>query len=183
MLSSVHKMSVSAWRRVSVLLAMIILCAGCSALRKAFEKTVVVTVHDTKDSLIIRDRWVHDTVKVSIPVYVEKNVTKDDSSHLENPFAISDAWIRDGLLHHFLRTKGGEFDVPVDVHVTDTTSSHASYEKKDSVYTKEVYIEKELTLAQKAKIKAFPWILLALVGLALCTFRKPLVAFVKKCLP
>ena len=178
-----RNMSMPAWRRVSVLLAMMILCAGCSVFRKAFERTVVVTVHDTRDSIVIRERIVHDTVKVDIPVYVEENVTKDDSSHLENPFAISDAWIRDGLLHHSLRTRGGTIDVPVDVHVADTAISHESYEKKDSIYTKEVYVEKELTWAQKAKIRAFPWILLAAVVLALWTFRKPLVAFVKKCLP
>ena len=160
-----------AQRVVPVLLAAL-LCAGCSVFRKAFEKTVVVTVHDTKDSLVIRDRWVHDTVKVPIPVYIEKNVTKDDSSHLENPYAISDAWIKDGLLHHSLRTKPGELAVPVDVHVTDTTSSHESYEKKDSIATKEIYIEKELNWAQRAKIKAFPWILLGLIGALLWIFRK-----------
>ena len=156
-----------------IYILLVILCvSGCSSLRKAFEKTVVVTVHDTRDSIVIRERIVHDTVKVDVPVYVEVNVTKDDSSHLENPFSVSDAWIRDGLLHHSLRTKSGELAVPVDVHVTDTTSSHESYEKKDSVYTKEVYIEKELTWAQKAKIKAFPWILLGLIGALLWIFRK-----------
>lgn len=71
-------------------------CAGCSTLGKYFKEVETVVVHDTKDSLIIRDRVIHDTLKVPVPVYVEKNVTPDDSSHLENPYAVSDAWAKIG---------------------------------------------------------------------------------------
>ena len=156
---------------------------GCSLLRKAFEKTVIVTVTETKDSIIIRDRYIHDTAKVEIPIYIEKNVTKDDSSHLENPFAISDAWVKDGLLHHSLRTRGGTIDVPVDVHVSDTTTIHESSESHEELHEKEVYIEKPLTWWQKFRIDAFWWLLGGLVLSLLCLFRKPLFAMIKKWLP
>ena len=65
--------SMRAWRRVSVLLAMIVLCAGCSSLWKAREKVVIqrdtTTVHhrDTtyrRDSIYIREYMKGDTVYV-----------------------------------------------------------------------------------------------------------------------
>ncbi|MBO7681401.1 MAG: hypothetical protein J6T17_01445, partial [Clostridia bacterium] len=39
-------------------------------------------------------------------------------------------------------------------------------------HIKEVKVEKELSWAQKAKIGAFPWLLLAVIGAALWIFRK-----------
>lgn len=157
--------------RKAVLILCIVMAASCSALRKYFEEVETVVVHDTKDSLIIRDRVIHDTLKVPIPVYVEKNVTPDDSSHLENPYAVSDAWVKDGLLHHSLRTQG-KMEVPVDIPVSDTTAIHS--EKESVTHTEKVYVEKDLTRWQKAKIGAFWWLLAALVGALAWIFRKPL---------
>ena len=49
--------------------------------------------------------------------------------------------------------------------------------KRDSVAVetiKEVKVEKPLSWSQRARIGAFPWLLLVAVGLAVWTFRKPL---------
>ena len=65
--------SMQAWRRVSVLLAIIVLCAGCSSLWKA--KQVIVLQHDTttvhhrdsiyqRDSIYIREWTKGDTVYI-----------------------------------------------------------------------------------------------------------------------
>ena len=47
-------------------------------------------------------------------------------------------------------------------------------EVHDTTAVVEVKVEKSLSWAQKAKIKAFPWLLLASIGLLLWTFRKRL---------
>ena len=49
--------------------------------------------------------------------------------------------------------------------------------KRDSVAVetlKEVKVEKPLSWSQRARIGAFPWLLLVFVGLGVWTFRKPL---------
>ena len=50
-----------------------------------------------------RDRVVHDTTTFEIPVEVEKIVTRDTVSHLENTYARSDASVSGGYLQHSLR--------------------------------------------------------------------------------
>ena len=153
----------------------------CSSLKKALEKTVVVTVTETKDSIIIRDRVIHDTARVEIPVYVEKNVTKDDSSHLENPYAVSDAVVKDGVLYHSLRTKPQTLDAPIDIHVADTTSTHEVYASRDSTAThaKIVEVEKPLSRWKSFKLGAFWWLLGGLVLSLAWIFRKPILAILK----
>ena len=164
-------------RTAIIVFLCVVLLPSCSLFRKYFEKVVVEKEVVTKDTIIYRDRIVHDTAHVEIPVYIEVNVTKDDSSHLENPFAVSDAWVKDGLLYHSLKTKPQTIDAPIDVHVTDTTSSH--YEKRDSTAIKEVYMEKPLSAIQKAKIGAFWWLLGGLALALLWIFRKPILSLLK----
>ena len=67
-----------------------------------------------------RDRVVHDTAKVEVPYEVEKIVTKDTVSHLENTYAKSDAVVSNGFLSHSLESKPQIIRIPVEVHVTDT---------------------------------------------------------------
>ena len=149
---------------------------GCSLLRNYFKEVETVVIHDTKDSIIIRDRVIHDTLRVPVPVYVEKNVTQDDSSHLENPFAVSDAWVKDGLLHHSLRTRG-QMEVPVEIPVSDTTAIHN--ENSTETHNETVYVEKELSPIQKAKINSFWWLLLGLVAALAWISRKPILKLIK----
>ena len=123
-----------------------------------------------------RERLVPIVASVNIPYFVERNVTKDTTSHLENPFARSDARISDGLLFHTLESVPQTIETTVYVPVTDTLW------KDSEIITKEVPVEKKLSSWQKFRIDSF-WYLLA--GLVLCLlwiFRKywlPILKIVK----
>ena len=62
---------------------------------------------------------------------------------------------------------------------------------RDSVSIREVHdttqvaveVERKLSPGQKAKIGAFWWLVLAVVGLGVWTFRKPLLSIVKRWIP
>lgn len=127
-----------------------------------------------RDSIRIeyRDRIIHDTATFEIPVIVEKNVTRDTSSHLENPYAKSDAVVSEGFLWHSLESIPQTIQVPVEVEVHDTTYIEKASE---TVYVTE-YKEKDLSWWQTLKIGAFWWLLAAL----LLTNIKPIIKLIKK---
>lgn len=122
----------------------------------------------TKTETVIeyRDRIVTDTAVVEIPVEVEKIVTRDTTSHLENTYAKSDAMVSEGFLHHSLESIPQYIKVPVEVHVTDTLYKEAE------IHTETVEVEKPLSWWQKFRMDAFWWLLGAVVLLLLWTFRK-----------
>lgn len=143
-------------RKVAVILAVIVAVFACSP--KVIVQKEVITEY--------RDRIVHDTATVEIPVEVEKIVTKDTASHLENTYAKSDALVSGGFLHHSLESIPQIIKVPVEVHVTDTLYKEAE------IHTETVEVEKPLTWWQKFRIGAFWWLVGAVVLLLLWTFRK-----------
>ena len=104
-----------------------------------------------RDSIVIHERIIHDTAKVEIPVEVEKIVTRETVSHLENTYAKSDAVVSEGFLWHSLESKPQIIYVPVEVQVSDTTSTHSE------VITQYVEVEKQLTWWQTFRLKAFWW--------------------------
>ena len=126
-------------------------------------------VEHTRTEIVYRDREVHDTATVEIPVIIEKNVTRDTVSHLENPYGKSDALIRAGILWHSLETKAQTIKVPVTVTVTDTLYKEAQIEEKT------VEVEKPLSWWQKFRINAFWWLCGAVLLLLAWTFRKFLI--------
>ena len=83
----------------------------------------------------IRERPVHDTAYVDVPLIKEVNVTRDTSSHLENEYAMSDASISDGTLRHSLETRPHKVAAPVTLIVHDTIT----VEKKAETIIKEVH--------------------------------------------
>lgn len=123
-------------------------------------------ITETKTVIEYRDRIVTDTAVVEIPVEVEKIVTRDTTSHLENTYARSDAMVSEGFLHHSLESKPQYIKVPVEVHVTDTLYKEAE------IRTETVEVEKPLSWWQKFRIQAFWWLLGAVAALLLWTFRK-----------
>lgn len=143
-------------RKVAVILAVIVAVFACSP--KVIVQKEVITEY--------RDRIVHDTATVEIPVEVEKIVTKDTASHLENTYAKSDAVVSEGFLHHSLESIPQIIKVPVEVHVTDTLYKEAE------IHTETVEVEKPLSWWQKFRIGAFWWLVGAVVLLLLWTFRK-----------
>lgn len=137
------------------------LLSGCCLLRPK-----VIT--KIEKEVEYRDREVHDTATVEIPIEVERIVTRDTSSHLENSFAKSDAVVSGGYLHHSLESIPQIIRVPVVVHVTDTL-----YREKEAVETiKEVKVDKPLSWPQKAKIEAFPWLVIGFLGLLIWVTKK-----------
>ncbi len=113
----------------------------------------------------IREYFIHDSIPYEVPVIIEKNMTRDTTSHLENDWAESDASLADGFLEHTLKTKGRTVYIPVQVPVHDTT-----YIERHSE-TKPEYIERDLTEREKRLIrrgKAAGWALalLAAAGVA-----------------
>ena len=131
-------------------------------------------VYKTETKIEYRDRVVHDTTTVEIPKEIEKIVTKDTVSHLENKYAKSDAMVSDGLLYHSLESIPQIIKVPVEVHVTDTLY------KESQVIEKEVKVEKPLSGCQKVKIESFWWLVAGLFMSLLWIFRKPILALIKK---
>lgn len=109
----------------------------------------------------VHERVVHDTTTFEIPVEVEKIVTRDTVSHLENTYARSDASVSGGLLSHSLESIPQIIKVPYEVVVTDTL-----FIEKQAVETiKEVKVEKPLSWWQKFRIWAFFPLLLAVLYL------------------
>ena len=121
-----------------------------------------------------RDRVVHDTTTFEVPVEVEKIVTRDTASHLENSFAKSDALVSGGFLSHSLESIPQYIKVPVEVHVTDTLWRQSEVVER----VKEVKVEQPISWWKRFEIGAFPWLVFSVILLLLWTFRK----FIKKLL-
>lgn len=153
------------WYLVFILLFTVFMCWVTSCSPKIITHTETVIEY--------RDRVVHDTTTFEIEKEVEKIVTKDTTSHLENKYAKSDAMVSGGLLHHSLESKPQIIEIPVEVHVTDTLW------KESEVITEIKEVEKELNWWQKMKQSTWSWMLLALVGALVYIFRKPILAIIK----
>ena len=151
--------------------------ALCGLALLACSPKVLPPVIQIRDSVRveIRDRIVHDTVSFEVPVIIERNMTRDTTSHLENDWAKSDASLTDGFLSHSLETKGQTVYVPVAYPVHDTL--FVEKEAQETIITKEV--ERELTWWQKARLRGFWWLALGLVAALAWIFRKPLLRLLK----
>lgn len=131
---------------------------SCSPRIYPTEKTDSVRVE-------IRERLIRDTALLEIPVLVEKQITRDTASHLENAYAESDAVVDSlGYLHHSLSSRPQIIRIPVAVTVHDTTV----VERQSETVVQEVNV---LTRLQKGwisfgKVAAgiLAGLILALVG-------------------
>lgn len=161
-----EKRYIDAWERAIIptaVLVIILLVLAVSCSPKIIERV------ETK--IEYRDRVVHDTATFEVPVEVEKIVTRDTVSHLENNWAKSDAVVSEGLLHHSLESKPQKVYVPVEVHVTDTIWRW----KKAQAVTETKEVEKPLSWWKSFKLDAFWWLLAAVLVLLAWTFRKTLL--------
>ena len=128
-----------------------------------------------RDSIRVEyhDRIVRDTTTFTIIREVERVVTLDTMSHLDNTYAKSDAIVRGGFLTHSLESKPQIIKVPVEVHVTDTLI------QESEVKTEYVEVEKKLTKMQKAKQDSFWGLILSVALLLAWTVRKPILKLIK----
>lgn len=133
-------------------------------------------IYRTETKTEYRDRIIHDTAKVEIPVIKEKNVTRDTASLLENDYAKSEAAVRDGLLYHSLETKPQVIYVPVEVHVTDTMVVEKEIGEREIIIEK----EKKMSWYDRLRLSSFWWLLSCLVFALAFIFRKQIFRIITR---
>lgn len=171
--------------RKAILFICLLALVGCKTGEQAQSLMQPVTLNNT-DSVnvekVIRTLYVPTLAEIDIPRQVETNATPDDSSHVETDMAYSDAWIRDGMLHHTIANKQGKYKT--EAFVPQTTEKI----NREAVVTKEIpvpqpypiEVERELTMMEQMKLAAF-WYLVGAVVVCVCLlFRKPLWAALRK---
>lgn|SRR5574344_574817 len=113
---------------------------------------------------------VHDTAYLELPVIVERIVTRDTTSTLENDYARSEASVENGFLHHSLETKPVKHPVQIETKIV----YRDSLIYRDRVETKTVEVERQLTKWQSFKMRTggvtLTLMLLAIVTAALYLF-------------
>ena len=150
-----------------ILVLFSLLCVACGSVKQVTPTERVVT--ETRIETVYQT----DTVLLEIPKIVEKVVTKDTVSVLENDYAKSQAVVSDGLLAHSLETKPVQKPVEVQAKIVYRDSVIV----KDNVIVQTVEVEKELTGWQSFKMKMGGWflgILIILIVLLILYFVKPL---------
>ena len=153
-----------------ILVLFSLLCVACSSLKQVTPTERVVT--ETRIETVYQT----DTVLLEIPKIVEKVVTKDTVSVLENDYAKSQAVVTGGLLAHSLETKPVHKPVEVQTKIVYRDSVIV----KDNVIVQTVEVEKELTGWQTFKMKTGGFALGIIVLLIVCVilyFVKPLNLF------
>lgn len=157
-------------RKLIIIVFIAILLTSCGSSRHV---ATSIETHDSTKVEVRTERIEHiDTVYVELPRQVERIVTQDTTSRLENDYAVSEARVEAGMLHHTLETKAAKIPVPVKSTIEKkdsiTTTSKAEVEKE------KVYIEKELTAWQRFRLRGF-WFLAAIIGgYIVWKFRRPL---------
>lgn len=144
------------------------MCCGCS--RRVLpvqniREDSIRTVTEVRYIERLRDTVVYATV----PDEKRQQYTQADSSHLETAVAVSDAWVRDGLLHHTLDNKPAR--LPVAAALKDTERDR----RRDSVITVSVSQEIPVKMPQTRSeqfwrisgITAWGILLVGLLGLGL----------------
>ena len=133
-------------------------CVACATSRQAApsEKILVETRIETV--------YKTDTVYLEVPKIVEKIVTADTISVLENEYAKSEASVSEGLLAHSLETKPVKHPVEVQTQVVYRDSVIV----KDNVIVQTVEVEKPLTGWQSFKMAMGGWMLGLIIFMIVC---------------
>ena len=150
-----------------ILVLFSLLCVACGSIKQVTPTERVVT--ETRIETVFKT----DTVFLEVPKIVERVVTKDTLSVLENEFAKSAASVSDGLLAHSLETKPVKQPVEIQTKIVYRDSIIV----QDRVVTEILEVEKELTGWQSFKMKMGGWflgILIILIVLVILYFVKPL---------
>ena len=144
-----------------------LLCVACGSIKQVTPTERVVT--ETRIETVFKT----DTVFLEVPKIVERVVTKDTLSVLENEFAKSAASVSDGLLAHSLETKPVKQPVEIQTKIVYRDSIIV----QDRVVTEIQEVKKELTGWQSFKMKMGGWFLGIIFLLIVCVilyFVKPL---------
>lgn len=162
-------------------LVVIVLCTvlmlGCTA-QKSLQSQSVMDSTSVKVVHLIEQ--VRDTVYITIPEIVERNVTRDTVSHLENEYAKSDAIVDGDFLWHTLETKPQEKAVEI---IKEIEYIDREIEKKvEVVKFLDRLIEQEDTRFEKTQKTVF-WMVIACVitwiCYAICRNRSKVVSIIR----
>lgn len=138
-------------------------CGAARQVSPSVTDSTLVEVHTVTET-------VHDTAYVELPVIVERIVTRDTTSMLENDYARSEATITDGFLRHSLETKPVRHPVQVETKIVYRDSIIF----RDRIQTRTVEVERQLTKWQAFKMRTggatLILLLLAIVTAALYLF-------------
>lgn len=162
--------------RGALVVVLFALLSGCSP--KIVERVVTITQTEVRDSTAWRDT----TIYVPIPLESDQAIVHvGDTSRRETSIAESEAWVgKDGLLHHNLRNKP-EARIPYTLKLPEHwlyTGVTNTKEHEHSII-KDVKVEKPLSWWQKARIRAFWWLLGGLFVCLAWIFRKQLLTLLK----
>ena len=147
---------------LAIVAMVIALLVGCSSPR-AVQSTVVAD--STSVKIVHHIEQVRDTVYVEIPQIIERNVTRDTVSHLENEYAKSDAIVDGEFLWHTLEMKPQEKAVEI---VKEIEYIDREIEKKvEVVKYLDRLIEAEDTRFEKTQKTVF-WAVIACVITWIC---------------
>ena len=124
-------------------LLLLLVASACGTVR-------TLPVQDsTRVEVRVEKEIVVDTAWVELPVIVEKVVTLDTASVLENRYAKSEAVVSGGRLSHSLATKAVREPVKVEKEIV----YRDSLVYRDKVVKEEVKVEKALTTWQTLKMR------------------------------
>lgn len=142
--------------------------SSCGALRP----TSPSVTDSTTVEVNTHTETVHDTAYVQLPAYIERNVTRDTTSTLENPYAKSLATVQNGLLAHSLETKPVQLPVQIEKQIV----YRDSIVYRDHTQIQTVKVERQLTKWQSFKMRTggatLTLLILAIVTAALYLFLK-----------
>ncbi|MBO4916533.1 MAG: hypothetical protein J5374_01475 [Bacteroidales bacterium] len=113
----------------------------------------------TRVEVRVEREIVVDTAWVELPVIVEKVVTLDTVSVLENKYAISEAEVSGGRLVHSLATKAVREPVLVEKEIV----YRDSVVFRDRVAREEIRVERELSWWESFRLRVGGWCLLAVL--------------------
>jgi hypothetical protein len=134
------------------------LCVACATTRQAAPAEHLRT--ETRVKTVFKT----DTIQVEIPQIVEKIITKDTISILENDYAISEACVSEGLLSHSLETKPVQHPVEIQKEIV----YRDSIVFRDRTIVETVEVEKPFTGWQNFKMKTGGFALGLLVIAIVC---------------
>ena len=146
------------------------LCVACATTRQAAPSEKIVT--ETR----IETVYETDTLYLEVPKIVEKIVTVDTVSVLENDYALSSASVSDGLLSHSLETK--PVQQPVEIQTKIVYRDSIIF--KDVVVYETLEVEKDLSRWQTFKMRTGGITLTILSLLALAAISWIIIKILRK---
>jgi hypothetical protein len=148
-----------------------ILLSGCRSTKETIERN-----DSTRVEIRYKKIFVPDTVLVPIPAQSSSVITEDSTSHLETDYAVSDAAIKDGKLHHSLANKPQK--KPVEIMKEIEQKDSIVYRKERLTITKTITkkVPREYTWWDKTRFYAF-YVSIAVI---LFAYRKKLITLARR---